>query len=532
MLFILLLARNPYSERTLIGNFEPFPDSFHYVVPARELAHGRGFYIARDSGRIVPSVPPLYSLFLAPTWFVSQDARTFYFVNVVLALASFASLVVLLRLVTKKFWLVGLTLLLWVTNWYMYWLPSLAMSENLLFVWIVSMLIWVKLPLKKWSGLIAGLLIWLPYFTKFSAAPQTVVFGVIVLVRYWFAWKAEKTSERKAFVQEFLVFATATLSVLLMYTLHEYLQSGTTLLHRLIKVVTSVASSNPDIPTQGESYVAFSSMFISQHFPGYLQAAFGKVTPFLWDRTPVWEWWLAWLGFAGLVVSSKWSKHKAVFLSALAIIFAQISFMATFYVIDARYILPVFAVVPLGLVGLVETVKKRPWSYMVGGAFILCCMVALVLRVPTVRKTVAINLKYAETPWYVLSVKELDKALEAQELTDAPVAVISPLAPHLHDFYSSQSVKYHLLPLTRFQDFRTEATRDQLYGQDEYSDLLALYDKYLADGYQVYIESYGLGNVTSHHEDYQKLMSAFETEKVWAGCHGLCDVYKILERKK
>lgn len=530
-LLVLLLSRNPYSDRTLIGNFEPFPDTFHYVVPARELAQGRGFYIAREFGRIVPAVPPLYSIFLTPTWFFSQDARTFYFVNIVLALTSFALLAGLLRLMTNKSWLIGLTLLLWVTNWYTYWLPSLAMSENLLFVWILLMLVWVRLPLQKWSGLFAGLLVWLPYLTKFSAAPQTFIFGLIVLIRYWFAWKASRGSERKSFVQQFFGFFVITMSILLAYTLHDYLQSGTTLLDRFINVVTSVASSDPKIPSQGESFVAFSSAFVLQHFPGYLQAAFGKVTPFLWERTPVWEWWLAWFGFIGLAVSSKWNKHRSVFLSALALILAQILFMATFYVVDARYILPIFAVIPLGFVGFVETTKKRPWSYLVSFVFVFFCLMAFVMRAPMVRKTVAINLKYAETPWYMLSVKELDKALEGQESADASIAVISPLAPHLHDFYSSKKVKYHLLPLTRFQDFRTQSTREQLYGQDDYSDLLALYDKYLSEGYQVYIESYGLGNVSTHHEDYQNLMTAFKTEKIWSGCHGLCDVYKIIERK-
>lgn len=531
VVFFLLLFRNPYSNRTLIGNFEPFPDSFHYVVPAREIAEGKGFFIARDFGKIVPSVPPLYSLFLAPTWLINDDARSFYVVNVVLALSSFAAIAWLLRLHTKNPFLLGSVLLLWVTNWYMYWLPSLAMSENLLLLWIIAMLLWVRLPLNKWSSFIAGLLIWLPYFTKFSAAPQTVVFGVVVLLRYWSEWKKEEAAQKAQWLKQFGVFILTTVFVLFISTVHEFAQSGTTLFHRFFEVVTSVARSNPDLPANGESFVAFSASFFLKHFPGYLQAAFGKVTPFLWDRTPVWEWWIAWFGIAGLFVASKWGKRRGVYLSALSVIFAQILFMATFYVVDARYILPILVVVPLGVVGFIETVNKRPWSYLLKGLFVLLCLVSLSLRVPILRKTVAINLKYAETPWYMISVQELDMALATQP-QDKPIAVISALAPHLHDFYSNRKVQYHLLPLARFQDFRTQTTREQLYGQDDYSDLMALYNTYLEKGYDLYIESYGLGNVQSHHEDYQRIMSQYETEKIWSGCHGLCDVYKIQRSQK
>src|SRR5258708_4209679 len=88
-LFALLLFRNPYSDRNLISNLEPYPDSIHYISPALGVLRGQGLYVNREGRKLLPGVPPLYSLVLTIGFVFSQDVRTFYLTNVVLAFVAF-----------------------------------------------------------------------------------------------------------------------------------------------------------------------------------------------------------------------------------------------------------------------------------------------------------------------------------------------------------------------------------------------------------------------------------------------------------
>ena len=88
-LFILLLAKNPFSIRTLIPNFEPYPDTIHYINSAQSFIRGHGLQIWREGRILKTTVPPLYSLVLIPIFLINIDARMFYFANVFLAFGSF-----------------------------------------------------------------------------------------------------------------------------------------------------------------------------------------------------------------------------------------------------------------------------------------------------------------------------------------------------------------------------------------------------------------------------------------------------------
>ena len=45
--FTLLLLKNPFSERNLISNLEPYPDTIHYINPALSFIKGNGFIVER-----------------------------------------------------------------------------------------------------------------------------------------------------------------------------------------------------------------------------------------------------------------------------------------------------------------------------------------------------------------------------------------------------------------------------------------------------------------------------------------------------
>ncbi|MFZ1720913.1 MAG: hypothetical protein WAU07_00215, partial [Microgenomates group bacterium] len=93
VIFLLLLAKNPFSERTLIPNFEPYPDTFYYITTSRCALQGKGWKLCRPEienvAGIESSVAPLYSALLMPGFVINFDPRFFYFTNVLLALLSF-----------------------------------------------------------------------------------------------------------------------------------------------------------------------------------------------------------------------------------------------------------------------------------------------------------------------------------------------------------------------------------------------------------------------------------------------------------
>ncbi len=155
VIFLLLLAKNPFSQRTLIPNFEPYPDTIHYVNAAQSLVRGHGLAIWREGRSLQTSVPPLYSLFLTPLFFIHNDPRVFFFTNIILALFSFLFFYLIIKKITKNQIIQSIALFLYTTNYFFYWYPSLAMAENLtLFLFMTGTLLLVR-PVTKNTVLFA-----------------------------------------------------------------------------------------------------------------------------------------------------------------------------------------------------------------------------------------------------------------------------------------------------------------------------------------------------------------------------------------
>src|SRR5574337_343803 len=94
ILFCALLFKDPFSQRTLIPNLEPYPDTLNYITGARSLISGHGFTLTREGRSMKVNVPPIYSLTLAPAFLIYSDPRTFYFVNLLFAFATFGMLII------------------------------------------------------------------------------------------------------------------------------------------------------------------------------------------------------------------------------------------------------------------------------------------------------------------------------------------------------------------------------------------------------------------------------------------------------
>ena len=137
-------------------------------------------------------------------------------------------------------------------------------------------------------------------------------------------------------------------------------------------------------------------------------------------------------------------------------------------------------------------------------------------------KTQAVlNLLYAETPWYYISILELNKYFSRYNETK-PV-VISPITPFLIDFYSNGN--YDLLPLSKDQEFRSY--KKEAWGDNDYSNLDNLYRKLLNDKRELYVSTYGMGNEEGLHQAFANLMEKFQLTQVFSGCFEQCRIYKI-----
>lgn len=526
LLLVLLLLRNPFSERTLISNFEPFPDSFHYVTSARCWLAGEGWQLCRQGRYITPSVPPLYSAFLIPFLATSADPRIFYFANVLLAGVSLFSLYVLLNKL-KMIWSIQLlTLLLYVTNYYVYWLPNLAMAENLLLTTFLLGLNVLTLQ-KSWrKTVLIGLLTVGFYHIKFAAAPLSLGFFVLGIVDILTGQGLKKTPLRRLII--FLALIASGFLIL----------SGDRFFSLLSGFVENMALSagveSETLHIVNEPGVKndwFSFKYFPQNFTLYLKMLIGKNTVFLWETRALIQNWLGVVGILGLLGSLVFPKLKKIARTILFLALLQIVFIANFYTVDARYIIILFPSLLLGFAftlqfGLDFLSKKINRKILIS-CILAGCAASILLRFSAVKYQIAVNLKYAETPWWYVAIKQADSFFSQPQFVGQNPVLVTAISPYLIDFYSQD--KFQVLPLTEHHDFQSQ--KNELYGNYDFSNLTALYAKLLAENRSVYVTNYGLGNEIDKQADYDSFAAHFHLELVQEGCYGICNIYKVTPLK-
>jgi len=530
LLLAVLLFRNPFSERTLIPNFEPFPDTFHYIVPVRNFLAGDEFLFAREGREpYAPSVPPFYSLTLLPMYMVNNDPRSFYFVNLLLVFASFFLFERILTALLMEKPLRLLLLFLLVTSFYFSWVPSLAMAENLLLPLLLSGILLLTRPISKKSVLLAGLLSWAFFATKFAAAPVTVIFSVLYL---WKIWR-ESLSMRAQFVVRFIGASVGSYSV---FALFEYWQKGSVPLLSLLRELAKWFGSVSDTASGDNGLSPFFSVSnIPAHWPLYFSGLLGEPVAFLWKTAPVILSFVAILGSAGILLNLWRGNREGRWFSAAVflLILGQLTFMSTFYVVDMRFLYPLSPLLLLGLGWFIQTLWERRLFQSHSARLSLLALLfitASLLQLSQLKSQVILNLKSAETPWYAISVQQTDSYLAGLPETPTekePLVLISAIDPYLIDFYKTGN--YTVIPLSEEQNHTPELW-PQIWGEYDYSDFVALYSSFLNQGREVYAQKYGLGNVETINADWDRLEENFTLTVVQTGCFELCNLYRVTEK--
>lgn len=545
LVLALLLWRNPYSDRTLIPNFEPFPDSFHYITPPRCWLQGDGWKLCRDGmAGVKPAVPPVYGVMLLPAFLFSSDARTFYFVNVVLAFISIGFLYAITKRLKLEPIAQLLVLTLLVTSYQVYWLPTLAMAENVVLplffasIWLLS-----AKKLRWQTSMAVGVLAGLQYGAKFAGLPLMASLGGVTGIRILFEHRDEQNKIKwQGTTQKLLALSLPLLGLFLAF-------GGWHTINSVVNIANLLGASKGDVPSAGVTTpaVADTSWFGFQYFAMnskvYLQTLLGQSTRFLWDFTPLLSPWLSSAAAFGLLYGVASARWRWLSLTLLASTILQVIIISLFYTSDTRY---VYVLLPIALVGLglfleavtqlatSKTVHKRlklpakTLPLVLTGALLLCIGVYSGVNFNRIKSQISLNLRYAETPWWYLAINEMNTYfgnLPASSSGKQPI-VISPIVPYLVDLYSNGT--YSLLPLDQMQDFRGH--KPAVWGENDYSDLLKLYQQKLDAGYPVFVAKYGLGNETNLHNSFAAVEERFQLTKMHSGCFSVCDIYQLSEK--
>lgn len=514
----LLLLRNPYSTRNLISNLEPFPDAMFYTTTPRCFIKGRGWTMCRlhdERLQEVPTaVPPLYSSLFIPGYLINSDVRTFYFTNVILSFISLYLLYAVLKNYFTNKAVIGTILFFYVTNYFVYWLPTLAMAENVLIpVFLLSILLLQKKSFSKIDGIYAGLIAAGFYATKFSFLPLTLLYPLLFSIKLI---RSDQTIKEKIYTVLLLLFFFSMV-ILPIFGLEEVLFFLNQYLNGALDPNSSAHIK------QGGGY--FSLSYIPKHFIEYSGPLIGKSQRFLWDYTPLTERWIALPALLGLLLTLRKKSVDISNIWLVAAVLAQLFFMSAFYSIDARYVYHFLPVLLIGFGFFLQHLQKTLFKNKLNFYTVLLIFFGIysITNLLRLKSAVMVNLKYSESPWWYLAQIEMNSYFDTlPKVSDKPI-LITLLAPYFADNYSHNN--YTPLPLSNQQDFQEYFPL--VWGDGDYSNFISLYQNKLDSGLEVYITNYGINGSSYFQESYETIAQNFELIQVQSGCHNLCNIYKL-----
>ena len=526
-IFLLLLFKDPFSQRTLIPNFEPHPDTFYYINPALALMRGEGFNISRGGRIYNANASPLYSFTLVPSFIIKDDPRMAYYTNLALAFVSlFIFWLILKKIFTNRITKYAL-LILYITNFYIYWVPSLIMAENLNLTLFLAVILILLSKISIINLIAMAFLAISLYATKYADIPITVTIFFTYSAKILFS----KFSLREKICSA-AIFSGALIAFFLILTGFEWISRGRNLLAPILYNFSLIYQSVPvsnQIIDEGPKANSFSIRYISQQLPNYINSLIGRPNRFLWDYTPIVPNFIGIGAITGFLITVFNKRFRFISLSLSLLTGSLVIFMSTFYSFDARYIYLVIPVLIIGfglfLTGLENQIpidKKNILKF----AILIFMLVYLLTNFIRIKNQISLNLRHAETPWYYIAVLKMNEVFTPEKITDGKKPIlISALAPFLIDYYSNGN--YTLLPLSYDQEFRGQDVREIVWGPNDYSNLPKLYTKYLNEGYDVYVSRSGLGNEVYTNRDFDVIINEFDVKLVQPGCYDQCNIYRV-----
>jgi hypothetical protein len=278
-------------------------------------------------------------------------------------------------------------------------------------------------------------------------------------------------------------------------------------------------------------YFAFTN--IPTRLARYAEAFTGGSNNVLWDGTPLMPRNIAIMALFGIFGGLMFKDLFFLSFSLISLIAGQTLFMTTFQTFDVRY---VFNIIPTLLIGFVmfwkliieglashfrENDKQKIIRLIISTILISLFIFYSITNILSWKKIIMTNLRYAEVPWYYLSVIKLNSDFpDSPQKDKKKPMVISSMLPYYFDFFSNKN--YTLLPLDQTQDLMW--AHDQVWGKADYTDLNKLYKSYIDKGYPVYFFSYYKGNRFTD-EEVKKM---YTLTLISEGCYKTCNLYKLV----
>ncbi|NCN06388.1 MAG: hypothetical protein GW946_00915 [Candidatus Pacebacteria bacterium] len=517
-IFFLLLLRNPFSNRNLIANLGPFPDVFHYITGAQCFLDGQGFSLCRHSEKIDTSVPPLYSALLLPFLLINNDPRMFYFLNLILATSSLFLMYLILKKIVVRNTLIFLGLVLYVTSYLTYWYPTLAMAENLLLPIVLSLFFLLLYKPNKARAALFGALAVGTYASKYSAAPITL--GFLAL----YVWHIVG-SNKKGRINLLSVLAMCALLAISVTQSRSIVTKGLDFFQNTI-----IAQVNQNIPDpQARPDVWISAEYFGRNIVLYAKTLLGYTVLILWHRDSFLLQPLSILGLLGIALGIvRKSRYRFFFSSIVIILTLQIVTLSFFYSFESRYVL---YLLPLQIVGvvfavrlLVEVVAKYfpriPSSILSASVVLLILGLYALSSTQRLRHQVVLNLKYSESPWWYLSVQELN-VFFSEKGEEIPF-VITIVPTYFVDYYTNAN--YEILPLSNQQSFENDL---YMLSKPESLELENWFEILLRENKKLFVMNYGLSAEAGYQYAFDHLEELYKVTKLTEGCYNTCNIYSL-----
>jgi hypothetical protein len=546
VVFALLQLSSFFQPHHSLQNLEPYPDGLLYSLSAHNLAQGRGMYLSYADSSLPHWVPPLYTLTLTLGYLVSAEPTTFVLVNTLLALATISLIYLITLRTTKNQAAALLGTGAYLAHAYIWWLPSLPMSENLsLFLFvagIASLTIFNKPPLLKLltTGIIAGALV----FTRYAALGPAL--GLVL--------SALGANYRSLSKQQLLILGGLAL-----------LGTG----------VFSLAVSNPltlvvaMLTTHAGAENTFYSLgFITPNLWQFAGSLVGRAAPFLWQTTPLSSIFLSvWLVFSsGLAKKFVALRSETRLLTVLFL--AQLPLQLIFYVADSRYIIYSLPLIALAVGWSFTLLSKRVVARILLPFFVVLIGLHTLTQLGLFKEVIASNLFGRSTAWQVEAIRQFDQVFEQEQLSDSrsnfaittstgatdrvgsniladkQIFLITALPPFLVDAYTTGD--YQVLPLSVHQEFLAKGEwvwgsatdperwlssppelRNPHYNTES---LYLLFDNLLLENNTLYISNAYITHLRSVTADYQALNSRYSFEKISTGCQEACNLLQLTQK--
>ncbi len=493
---LLLAGKNPFDDQSLIPNLEPYPDSLYYGYPAWNVTHGKDFSMTYQGAFHKNVTPPLFSLYLIPFFAVFGDVRAFYFAQLILLIVSTGLLAICLGLILdrvkasdkEKTILISIGTFLFVTNFYIYTMPSLLMAELMtITVFLVGCMLLLQ-PVTSRRIAIAAHIGMLLLLIKISNLPIAMVFYLVLVLKVW------KSEERNTCLLHLL---TASLYTGGYFYLSDFFQGHKNL--------------------QGGN---FSIENLQHNLIFYIRALAGMQTRYLWYSERLVSSLLSVAAVCGVIAGLSVKELRKIVASVFLCTISLLVFMSFFVTPDARYIsvlIPLYScLIIIGFATLLKSLKY----YLPVIILVLYLLVPAFSQQPPIselqllKKQIGLNYLHPENPWNYNAVVEMDAHIGAQK-SEKPIYI----ATFLPQFYVAMFVKNFIpLPITANQEF---------YSPDDEAQIELIHLKAFTAG-TVYLSNAYAGNLSNvWPQEFEKMKEKYAGKLVYQGCLGSCNLYLL-----